>query len=100
MATHATYTTARANFAKLCNQVTADREPVIISRRGADDVALVAASELSSLMETAYLLNSPKNAERIFRALHRSLAGEGKPQSIDDLRKELGIGEKAKKSSG
>lgn len=100
MVSHTTYTAARANFAKLCNKVTADREPVIISRRGAEDVALVAASELSSLMETAYLLNSPKNAERIFRALRRSLAGEGKPQSVEELRKELGLGKEAKESSG
>ena len=96
MAGRTTYTTARANLAKLCNQVTSDREPVIISRRGAEDVALVAASELSSLFETAHLLRSPKNAQRLLAALNRALAGEGKAQSTDELREEIGLGEKSK----
>ena len=45
-------------------------------------------------METAYLLRSPRNAERIFRALGRSARGEGKPQTLDQLRKEIGLAEK------
>ena len=49
-----TDTNARDNFAKLCDQVTQDREVVVISRRGAEDVALVAAAELSGLLETAH----------------------------------------------
>jgi antitoxin YefM len=96
MASHTTYTTARANFAKLCNQVTANREAVIISRRGAEDVALVAASELSSLTETAYLLRSPKNAQRLFAALNRAMAGEGERKTVDELRKELGLVKEAR----
>ncbi len=58
MAVQTTYTEARANFARLCDRVTQDRETVIITRRGAGEVALVAADELSSLMETAHLLRS------------------------------------------
>ena len=46
----------------------ASREPVIIHRRGAEDVALVNAAELRSLTETAHLLRSPKNAQRLIRA--------------------------------
>lgn len=72
MAIQTTYTAARANLAKLCRQVTGDREIVIISRRGNDDVALVSADELSSLVETAHLLRSPKNAERFLTALKRA----------------------------
>ena len=56
---------ARANLAALCDQVLSTREPVIIHRRGGEDVALIAADELRSLMETAYLLRSPKNAQRL-----------------------------------
>ena len=60
-----TYTGARQNLASLMDQVTDTREPVYIRRRGKEDVALIAASDLSSWMETAYLLRSPKNAERL-----------------------------------
>jgi antitoxin YefM len=50
MATHITYSKARANLATLLERVATDREIVIIQRRGAEDVALVGAKELSSLL--------------------------------------------------
>lgn len=67
-----TYAKARANLGKLCHQVVANCEVVIIKRRGSEDVALVAASELSSLIETVHLLRSPKNAQRLLSALNRA----------------------------
>jgi antitoxin YefM len=91
MSIHTTYTEARANFAALMDRVIQDCETVIISRRGAEDVALISAAELASLKETAYLLRSPKNAERLLTALERAKRGEGEPRSIDDLRREMGI---------
>jgi antitoxin YefM len=60
MAIQTTYTHARANLAALCDAVTANREVVIIHRRGAEDVALIAAEELSGLLETAHLLVAPQ----------------------------------------
>jgi antitoxin YefM len=72
MATHTTFTIARANLATLLKKVAADRQIVIIDRRGSESVALIAASELSSLMETAHLLRSPKNAQRLLTALRRA----------------------------
>jgi antitoxin YefM len=91
MATVTTYTNARAIFAKLCDEVASTREPVIIRRRGAEDVALVSAEELASLIETAHLLRSPKNAERLLNALARAQTGEVKPSSVEDLRRELAL---------
>jgi antitoxin YefM len=93
MAISTTYTEARANLAGFIDQVADDREVVIIRRRGHEDVALVAASELSSLLETAHLLRSPKNAARLHSALRRALAGEGEPQTVTDLKREFGFGE-------
>lgn len=93
MAIQTTYTKARANFARLCNQVAEDREIVIINRRGNEDVALVAADELSSLIETAHLLRSPKNAQRLLAALNRARSRKVKPQSIAKLRRETGLDE-------
>ena len=80
-------------MAKLCSQVAEDRQIVIISRRGAEDVALIAADELSSLVETAHLLRSPANAKRLLTALNRAQT-KIKPQSIAKLRKGLGLGQK------
>lgn len=95
MALRTTYTAARANFAALCNHAVENREVIIINRRRAEDVALVAANELSSLLETAHLLRSPKNARRLLAALSRAKAKKGKSHSIDKLRREMGLGSKA-----
>jgi len=95
MAIETTYTHARAHFAELCDAAAENREVVIIRRRNAEDVALIAADELSSLIETAHLLRSPKNAERLLTALARARSRTEKPQSIEKLRREVGLGEEA-----
>ena len=91
MPSQMTYAKAAANLADLCDQVTSDRDVVVISRRGADDVALVAASELSGLLETAHLLRSPKNARRLMTAMNRAESRRGKAESVSRLRQEIGI---------
>jgi len=95
MAVKTTYTQARANLAKFCNEVVQNRETVIIRRRAAEDVALIAADELAGLMETAHLLRSPKNAERLLTALAHARAGTIAPQSVEELRREIGLEETA-----
>lgn len=90
-----TYTSAREQFASLLDRVTQDREVIIIQRRGNEDVAMIAADELASLTESAYLLRSPENAERLLSALGRALKNEGTPYAADDLRREVGLDEKA-----
>ena len=93
MAIQTTYTKARANLAKLCSEVANNREIVIINRRGNEDVALVAADELSSLLETAHLLRSPKNAQRLLAALNRARSKTSKTHTVNQLRREMGLDE-------
>jgi antitoxin YefM len=91
-----TYSNARNNLASLLEQVTDEQEIVIINRRGYEDVALVSASELSSLLETAHLLRSPKNAQRLLKALSRAQAKTEQPEPLEKLRGEFDV-EKRKK---
>ena len=91
MTIHTTYTQARNGLAKLLDQVTHNREVVVIQRRGEEELAMIAASELESLMETAYLLRSPANAERLLSALGRALKGEGEPLSLEALREKVNL---------
>jgi antitoxin YefM len=91
MTVEITYTQARDSLARLLDEVTQEREIVIIKRRGGDDVALIAADELSSLIETAYLLRSPANAQRLLEALGRALKNEGQPLTAEVLRREVGL---------
>lgn len=91
MAVEITYTHLRQNLASLLDRVVEDREVVIVRRRGARDVALVPAAELAGLTETAHLLRSPRNAQRLLSALRRAQRRQGKLQSIDKLRREMGL---------
>ena len=85
MAIQTTYTQARANLAKLLEEM------VIIERRGAEKVAMISALELSGLIETAYLMRSPKNAQRLLSALLRALDKKSPAMEVSDLRKEVGL---------
>jgi len=87
-----TYTNARAQFVKLWDEVVSNQEVVIIKRRGAEDVALISASELSSLLETSHLLRSPRNTKRLLTALKRAQSKEENPGSLESLKKEVGLG--------
>ena len=91
MAIQTTYTRARDHLAALCDEATLNRQVVIIRRRGAEDVALVSAADLNSLIETAYLLQSPKNAKRLMTALERARRKAGAPTSLAALRREVGL---------
>lgn len=90
-----TYSKARASLAALCNRAETDREVILIQRRGREDVALIAASELIGLLETAHLLRSPANAARLLTALARAQARLTPPQTVDELRGEVGLGAEA-----
>lgn len=91
MAIETTYTQARANLKSLLDEVGANREQVIIRRRGGEDVALIAAEELRGLIETAHLLRSPLNAQRLLAALRRAQNGKGRPEPLAKLRAALGL---------
>lgn len=91
MAIQTTYTHARAKLSSLLDAVTQDREVVIIQRRGQEDVALISADELAGIFETAHLLRSPKNAERLYAALDRVKKSSGSPQTIEELQSEVGF---------
>ena len=90
MTTKTSYSHARENLATLWDTVEDSREAAVIQRRGHEDMALIPAEELSSLRETAYLLRSPANAERLLAALTRARKGKSKPVDLASLRRELG----------
>jgi antitoxin YefM len=89
MTIQTTYTHARAKLASLLDEVTKNREVVIIQRRGREDVAMITADELAGILETAHLLRSPNNAKRLLATLDRVKKTSGAPQTIDELRNEV-----------
>lgn len=63
---------AQAKLDKICDAAVTTRQVVIIKRSVGPDVALLAAGELSALIETLYLLRSPRNVVRLITALNRA----------------------------
>ena len=64
-----TYSQARMNLASILDQVCDEPQIIVIKRRNQKNVALIAEDELSSLLDSVYLLRSPENAKRLFRSL-------------------------------
>ena len=76
MPTETTYTHLRENLAGILDEVIDQQQVVVVRRRGARDVALIPASELAGIIETAHLLRSPTNARRLLSALRRAKTGK------------------------
>jgi len=89
MPSEMTYSSLRQNLATVLDQVIDQQDTVIVRRRGVRDVALIPASELAGLMETAHLLRSPRNAGRLITALGRAKAGKLKSGTTSALRKQM-----------
>jgi len=77
-----TYTHVRNNLAKTMEQVCADHTPVIVTRQNQQSVIMLSLEDYESLVETAYLLRSPKNAERLTRAIAQLSAGAGQSREL------------------
>lgn len=92
MSVETTYSKLREELASVLDRVVDDREVVIVRRKTGKDVALIAADELAGLLETVHLLKSPKNADRLMSALRRAERRAGKPHTVDQLRREMGLG--------
>lgn len=89
MPSETTYTSLRENLASVLDQVVDQQEVVIVRRRGARDVALLPATELAGLIETAHLLRSPRNARRLQAALRRAERGRIEPGTPAGLRRDI-----------
>ncbi len=98
MAIHTTYSKARQNLSRLLDEVTKNKETVVIKRRRGESVVMMSEADAVSMLETAYLLRSPRNATRLLGALGRALNGEGgvrmTVEDIEKLRDEVAGGTK------
>ncbi|MEO5304319.1 MULTISPECIES: type II toxin-antitoxin system Phd/YefM family antitoxin [unclassified Corynebacterium] len=70
------YSESRARYAEVLQSVVDDREEVIITRSGHESAVIVSLDDYNSLRETAYLLRSPRNAQRLLDSIESLNAGE------------------------
>ncbi len=71
------YTTFRKNLAKIINCVNDDHCPILITRQQGRAAVLMSLDDFRSYEETAYLMKSPKNAERLNAAIADLEADKG-----------------------
>ena len=82
---------ARDHLAQVWDKTVSSREPVIVSRRGAESIVMLPLEEWEGLQETAHLLRSPANARRLLAALNRLESGEGDTLSMESLERRSGL---------
>lgn len=71
------YTVARGNLAQTMKKVCEDHDPVIITRRNSETVVMISLQDYEALNETAYLLQSPRNAKRLLESKEELDGGKG-----------------------
>lgn len=85
------YSNARANLASILDEVVDQQQIFVVKRRNGKNVALIAEDELSSLLESVYLLRSPENARRLHCAMEWSESEAAQPQTLEELKQELSV---------
>jgi antitoxin YefM len=63
------FSEARGSLKTVLDQVVADADYTIVTRRDADDVVVMSLESFNSLMETVHLLKSPANAAHLERSI-------------------------------
>lgn len=71
-----TYTQARKNFTSVMNQVCEDHSPIIITRQSERPVVMMSLEDYNAIEETMYLLKSPQNAQRLYKAIQELKEGK------------------------
>jgi len=76
------YSAVRANLASQMRRVCDDHAPLVISRRGEPSVVMLSLEDYNALEETAHLLRSPVNAQRLLGAIAALESGGGEEHDL------------------
>lgn len=77
-----TYTALRQNLASALDKVNDDHQPMLITRQNGKDAVLLSLEDFKSYQETAYLLSSPANAERLLKAAAKIKTGKARKRGL------------------
>ena len=70
------YSDFRRQLARTLDKVNDDHVPVLITRQNGKPAILMSVEDFKSYEETAYLMASPKNAERLNQAIAEAKTGK------------------------
>ena len=70
------YSAFRSQLARILDKVNDDHRPVLITRQNGKPAVVISLEDYHAYEETAYLMASPKNAERLSQAIAEVEAGK------------------------
>jgi antitoxin YefM len=77
-----TYSYTRQHFADIMDRVNDDRAPLLITRQQGKPVVMMSLDDYNALEETAYLLRSPANAQRLIESVEQLRSGRGESREL------------------
>lgn len=77
-----TYSEARSKLADTMEKVCDDHAPTIITRKNSRSVVMISLDDYHALEETAYLLRSPENAQRLLESVAELENGGGTEREL------------------
>ena len=70
------YSAFRSHLASTLDKVNNDHKPVLITRQNGEPAVVMSLEDFQAYEATAYLMASPKNAERLNQAISEVEAGK------------------------
>ncbi len=70
------YSAFRSHLASTLDKVNDDHKPILITRQNGKPAVVISLEDFQAYEETAYLMASPKNAERLNQAIAEVEAGK------------------------
>lgn len=79
-----TYSHFRSHLAKVLDRVNDDHVPVLITRQNGKPAIVMSVEDFKSYEETAYLMASPRNAQRLNEAIAEVERGDDTEHGLID----------------
>lgn len=76
------YSSLRNNLASVLDKVNEDHVSILITRQNGKPAVIMSLEDFKSYEETAYLMSSPKNAERLSQSIAEVESGKYKQHGI------------------
>jgi antitoxin YefM len=80
------FSDARNQFKQVIDQVVADCDVTIISRRDAEDAVVMSLDTYNSMIETFHLVKSPANVKHLEKSLAQYRKGQTKVRPLRDAK--------------
>ena len=78
-----TATELRNNFKEKLDSILDDKEPLLIHRKGEEDMVMISLSDYNAWQETHYLMASKKNRNNLDESIEDFESGKDKGTKID-----------------